>query len=117
MGQWEGDEASICGSQLHFTRLTQIFGFPRSLHRIKKCTSNLSGSFFFEHNPGKLFEQSKHMWVLPTFETPDLDSQNYNFKIIKIIMAIILALDLMWDKWCLFVVGLIKEHHPHQDLH
>ena len=44
-------------------------------------------------------------------------SQNYNFKIIKIIMAIILALDLMWDKWCLFVVGLIKEHHPHQDPH
>ena len=27
-GQWdsvEGDEASICGSQLHFTRLSQIF--------------------------------------------------------------------------------------------
>ena len=58
----------------------------------------MSGSFFFEHNPGKLFEPSKHMWVLTTFQTPDPGSQNYDFKIIKIIMAIILALDLMWDK-------------------
>ena len=77
-GQWdnvEGDEASICGFQLHFTRLTQIFGFPASLHRIIKCTLNMSGSFFIEHNPGKLFEPSKHMWVLTTFQTPDPEPQ------------------------------------------
>ena len=73
-GQWdsvEGDEASICGSQIQFTRLTQIFGFPASLHRIIKCTYNMSGSFFFEHNPGKLFEPSKHMWGPTTFHTPE----------------------------------------------
>ena len=55
----------------YISHADQIFGFPASLHRIIKCTLNMSGSFFFEHNLGKLFEPSKHMLVQTTFQTPD----------------------------------------------